>query len=115
MPDPLLLDIDSFLAHTGGDRSFAREIAEESRRVVPEYLSDLCAAVDSGNAELIRQTAHRLKGGMRTIYALPSADAAEKIERKAAEGDVASCRKLIVPVKAVLTETLEAIESFLKE
>ena len=115
MPDPLLLDINSFLTHTGGDLPFAREIAEESCRVVPEYLANLCAAIDSGDTELVRQSSHRLKGGMRTIYAIPAADAAEKIEKKAAEGDIDSCRELIVPLKVILAATLDTIESFLKK
>ena len=93
MADPFF-DVESFLVHTGNDRAFAREIAAESLRIMPEYLEQIHAALDSGNAEQIRKAAHKFKGGMRTIFAFPAGDAAEQLEKNAAAGDTGRCRSM---------------------
>ena len=115
MADGSFFDIERFLVHTGNDRSFAREIAEESIRVMPDYLNQIYAALDAGDATLIKKAAHKYKGGMRTIFAVPSGDIAEKIEQNAAAGDIPSCLALRDSLAAAGAETIKAIESFLKE
>ena len=106
-------DIDAFLIHTGNDRSFAREIAGESLKIMPEYLGQIHSALDSGDAELIRKAAHKFKGGMRTIFALPAADTAERLEKAAAAGDRLSCDSMRSELDAVTESTVGAIEKYL--
>ena len=111
--DEKFFDIDSFLVHTGNDRSFARDIANESLRIMPEYLAQIHSALESGNAEQIRKASHKFKGGMRTIFALPAGDTAEHMEKTAASGDVASCLSLRTELDAVTASTIDAIEKYL--
>lgn len=115
MADPTFFDIDGFLAHTGNDRAFAKEIAQESLRVIPDYLSQIHAALESGDPVLIRKAAHKLKGGMRTIFASSAGDAAELMEKTAAAGDAEACSSLRKSLDQACAGTVGAIETFLKE
>jgi HPt (histidine-containing phosphotransfer) domain-containing protein len=115
MTDGNFFDIERFLAHTGNDESFAREIAQESIRVMPDYLNQIYTALTAGDALLIKKAAHKYKGGMRTICAASAADIAEQIEHNAASGDIPSCLALKASLESAAAETTRAIETFLKQ
>jgi HPt (histidine-containing phosphotransfer) domain-containing protein len=114
MTDIDFFDSNGFLEHTGHDSAFAKEIIEESLRVMPEYTGDMQTAIKAGDLDEIRRTAHRLKGGMRTIYAGAAAGYAEEIESAAKKGDLILCRHLMEMLESVFTHTISSLECFLK-
>lgn len=115
MADPTFFDIDGFLSHTGNDRTFAKEIAEESLRVIPDYLGQIHSALESGDPAVIRKAAHKLKGGMRTIFAAHAGDAAELMEKTAAAGDAEACVSQRKSLDEACAGTISAIKAFLEE
>ena len=79
----------------------------------PVRLAAIKAAVDSRDADLIRTTAHALKGAAATLSAQSLFDAARMLERIGAEGRLdaaeAAWRRLSMDATSVI-DTLRQIE-----
>ena len=115
MSDAAVFDCEAFLDHTGRDYQFAKAVIEESLIVMPEYIDEVRSAVQSQNSENTRRAAHKIKGGMRTIYAHAAGDIAEEIEKAAVSHDPASYKDLMLQLERAYRETISALEKFLSE
>jgi two-component system, sensor histidine kinase and response regulator len=73
----------------GDDHEFARELSTTFLESAPRCLAAIAKALRSGDALLLAQEAHGLKGISRTIGALDLAVACEALEAAARHGDLA--------------------------
>jgi CheY-like chemotaxis protein len=83
------IDIDRALEQLGGDMSLLEELAGLFADEFTELHSRLAAAVASGNFKETATVAHRIKGSLGSLSALPAMNAATALEMagKAANAD----------------------------
>ena len=103
----LVLDRATALARVGGDVDLLREIAALFLEEYPRALGDMHKALACGDAKLLENTAHGLKGSVANFHARVAVDAAFQLEQlgRAQKLDQAA------PALAVLERTLEALQA----
>jgi signal transduction histidine kinase/DNA-binding response OmpR family regulator len=82
-----VFDEQELLNQLDGDREFAGELARSFLRNCPQYLSEIEAAIDAKDFELLRQQAHGLKGVLASLRADRARLAAQSIEDIGRIGD----------------------------
>jgi signal transduction histidine kinase/CheY-like chemotaxis protein len=82
---PAALDRDELMERLGGDAELLAEVIDLFLSDCPKRLADIKAAVDAGDAERLRTTAHALKGAAGTIAAASVFEASQTLERLGAE------------------------------
>lgn len=82
------LDWSALRENCAGDDGLITEVLELFRDEAGAMLADIGAAVKSGDAVAIRRTAHRLKGALVSLAALPATEAARALELAGANGDL---------------------------
>ena len=105
----VIFDRNALLTHVGGDQSFLRELIVESIAVLPDHLDNIDNAIEEGNAEKLRKAAHKMKGGLRAIYALNAAHLADDLETAAESGDLEKSADIRDELAIVIDETLEEL------
>jgi len=76
----------------GGDQTLFAEVSQLFIEDCPARLAAIRAAVDDGDAERIRETAHALKGAAGSLSATGLYEATASLERLAAEGQLMAYR-----------------------
>ena len=113
-PDPSsVFDVDSLLERLRGDRRQAYELAQLFLDFHVEMLTEVADAVEAEDDELIRETAHRIKGSLTYLHAPAAIRSAERLE-----GFRAGTSSETLPVlwKSLYDEVISlrlAIENFL--
>ena len=79
-------DLEAFDRQTGGDRELGLEVARMFLEDCPVHLEAIRAAVQGGDAEGLRATAHALRGAAAFVTAVFVVDAAAHLEALAREG-----------------------------
>ncbi len=79
-PTLVVLDEAAALACTGGDRRLLKEIVTLFRKDCPASLARIDAAIEGGDAETLRMTAHALKGALANVGASAAREAAADLE-----------------------------------
>ena len=80
------------LGRVDGDEALLGDLAKLFCEELPKMLSAVQEAVESKDAEEIRQAAHALKGPVATFAAQPAFDAASNLERIAGSPDLGSVK-----------------------
>jgi len=91
MPD--LPDEELLVRRLGGNRELLREIAAMFVSGAPGMLHDVVEAVEHGDAPLLHQAAHKLKGSVANFLAAGAVQAALRLERMGASGDLTGARE----------------------
>lgn len=78
------IDLLHLARQTSGDKSLELEVLHTFARQARCYMTDL----SSGNADLVAQTAHKLKGAALAIGAFDVSSAAEKVESRGEPADI---------------------------
>lgn len=102
-------DKNALLSHIGGDKSFLRELLAESITILPDHLDHIDNAIEEGNAEKLRKAAHKMRGGLRAIYALNAAHLAAELETAAESGDLEKSSDIRDELSIVMDETIEEL------
>ena len=105
----LTFDKNALLSHIGGDQSFLKELIIESIAILPDHLDNIDNAIEEGNADKLRKAAHKMKGGLRAIYALNAAHLAGELETAAESGDLEKSADIRDELAIVIDETLEEL------
>ncbi len=74
------LDLELALTRVGGDRELLQELISLFLEESPKMLSELQEATAAGDAEMVENTAHGLKGSAANFAAGPTVDAAYRLE-----------------------------------
>ena len=85
---PLPIDSDQFMRRLGGDEQLFMDVIQLFLHDCPLRLAAIKEAVDEGDPEKIRSTAHALKGAAANLSAAALFDAASVLERIGAEARV---------------------------
>ena len=84
----MILDETALLEECDNDKGFLGRMVEIYDRDAGERLPRLREAVRSGNAEVVKQEAHALKGGVGTFYAKAAYETAYALEKMGADGNL---------------------------
>jgi signal transduction histidine kinase/DNA-binding response OmpR family regulator len=82
---PSAINRDELMDRLGGDTELLAEVIDLFLADCPRRLADIKAAVDAGDGERLRTTAHALKGAAGTIAATAVFEASQTLERLGAE------------------------------
>ncbi len=85
-PQPALFNRSELMNRLGGDVNLLAEVVRIFLDDCPKRLAAIRNAVDLRDAEMIRTTAHALKGAAGTLSATAVFDAAQALERLGTEG-----------------------------
>jgi HPt (histidine-containing phosphotransfer) domain-containing protein len=102
-------DRESLLTHIGKDEDFFRELLTESLRVLPNHLDTIENAIELHDTEKLRKAAHRMKGGLSSIYAAHAAHLAHELEIAAESEDLEKSADIRDELVIVMDETIEEI------
>ena len=80
------LDFDSAITRVGGDMDLFREIAEVFLDDCPNQLARIESAIEKGDAEALRSSAHSLKGAVSNFGADAARESALQLEEIGKEG-----------------------------
>ena len=100
---PPVFDQQAFLARVMGDEALGREVIAQFLQDVPSQIAALRVAVEEGDAHLLAQQAHRLKGAAGTIGGMALYQIAAAIEQAGRAGDLARPRELLPELEGALT------------
>jgi CheY-like chemotaxis protein len=109
---PAAIDRDSAMRRMGGDEALFAEVSRLFLEDCPVRLAAIGAAVDRGDAEQIRVTAHVLKGAAGSISATQLCQAAAALERIGAEGRLPAARAAWRRLEAEAAIAMQALREF---
>jgi two-component system sensor histidine kinase/response regulator len=95
----------------GQDRALEQEVIQMYLESTRETLAMMRAALEAGDATLLRRLAHGLKGGSRTLGAAAVGELAEEIERRAENSDFASAYGALESVTAAFERVAATMEA----
>jgi HPt (histidine-containing phosphotransfer) domain-containing protein len=102
-------DIRGALGRLGGDETLLEELIVFCLQDAPGLATELQAAVDDGNAPLVRMKAHALKGLVAGCGGVRAAEAAQQVETAGQGGDLGN----IDPLLQKLGDELQAFSDAL--
>ncbi len=97
-----VFDRQAFLARVMGDEELGREVITQFLQDAPAQIAALRAAIERGDADLLAQQAHRLKGAVGTIGGMALHQIMAEIEQGARAGDLARPRELLPELEGAL-------------
>jgi two-component system, sensor histidine kinase and response regulator len=83
-----IFDAESLMAEYDSDKDLLRRAVEIYARDARERLARLHEAIAAGNAQVVKEEAHALKGSVGTFYASTAYETAYKLENMGAAGDL---------------------------
>jgi two-component system, sensor histidine kinase and response regulator len=108
-PDPV--DETKAFARVEGDADLLAEIIGLFLEGVPPLLQEIRQAAGDGESAHLMRTAHRLKGSLATLAAMPAADAALRLETIGRSGDLAHLRQALGALDEEMGRLLPALEA----
>jgi len=108
------LDLGTLLTRLEDDRELMMEILELAVTEVPAMWTELRAEATRGDAAGIKRVAHRLKGALGNIAAMPASRLAAEIERLAVAGTPASAEGPLEALGASLRRLTAEVEAALR-
>jgi signal transduction histidine kinase/CheY-like chemotaxis protein len=115
-PNPLQAPVDweALLKSIDGDEGFARELAGAFIGTGDRELAAIAAALRTGDAATMRESAHTLKGASANLRAAAASAAATQLERAAGLGESAQfpalAEKLWTEIKAAIAYLKSKVE-----
>ena len=106
-------DADEFITRNLGDIQLSHDAAAIFISCIPEYGESIRTALAAGNADALRQAAHKLKGGAGNFSLKLLSVTAQKIERAAASGDLECAAGLIEELEWRLAQAQEMLNELL--
>lgn len=110
-----VMNRESALVRLGGDTGLLRQLAEYLLEDAPKLMQDLEAALAAGEAKLVHQTAHTLKGLAANFEATAAVAAAREMEITARGGNLQGCQTLLGSLRAEIARLIDALTAMLHE
>jgi len=112
-PGDRILDREALMRRVGGDVEFLREVVAVFVDGLPKALNDITHSIDIGNATLLGEAAHKLKGAVAGLEGQSAMDAAFRLERMAIDGDLRGAPVALVNLQHALEMLTSALEQAL--
>jgi CheY-like chemotaxis protein len=109
-PHGSFVDWEVARKRTGDDPALLRELVRMTREECPAYLADLRQALQNSDAELLRYTAHKLKGVVSYFGAEAFVEEAFRLEQMAREQQLADAPGVLVLVEAYCSRLLSELQ-----
>jgi two-component system, sensor histidine kinase and response regulator len=103
------LDWNALKENCAGDEALVAEVLELFRKESASLLGDVCAAVSAMDAVAVKKTAHRLKGALVSLGAMPSVAAARELEKAGMENAVARFQPGLQVLESEMARLMSAI------
>jgi signal transduction histidine kinase/DNA-binding response OmpR family regulator/HPt (histidine-containing phosphotransfer) domain-containing protein len=107
-----IIDKDAFMERLGGDEELRDDVIRAFIDDCPRRLAAIKAAVDRRDPELIRTTAHALKGAAGNLAATGLFEAAAILERVGAESRMSAAEPAWRRLSSEAAEVLDALVKF---
>jgi HPt (histidine-containing phosphotransfer) domain-containing protein len=101
---PVILDLAVGVRRLAGDRGFYGQIMQLFLSQAEMQLQAIQQAFDTRNAELVKRTAHSLKGAAANLGALRVQETAQELEAFGAADDLENARPLFEHLKHDLAD-----------
>lgn len=98
--------IDELIANVSGCEEIAVAVIDEFLLTVDAQLGEIDAAIVGGNCRAIVETAHKFRGALAAIYALPAAEIAKAIETSAKRQALEAARSAHAGLRPHVAELL---------
>lgn len=109
------IDEDALLDLVDGDRDFLASLVETFRADCAAYLDAIRKAVDTDNAEALRQKAHGLKGAAANMQAEAVRAAAHRLEELGRAGGLNQAPEALQRLEAAVDRLMPALEALSEE
>ena len=107
-----VLDRAALLDRIGGDWNLLREIAGIFVAEAPRMVSDIGKAVAARDSEALFRSAHKLKGSVGNFAAGETFEAALKLERMGAAGDLGGAAEAFADLKKKVGRLSRVLSAF---
>ena len=111
----VIFDQDAALHSTGGSMEVLRDIAELFLQEYPVWLEQLQQSIATSNADVLRRTAHSVKGSSSYFGTEAIQHLAQKLETMGREQSMADAEEVFAELKRLLELLAPALENFLAE
>jgi signal transduction histidine kinase/DNA-binding response OmpR family regulator/HPt (histidine-containing phosphotransfer) domain-containing protein len=111
VPAQYSVDWDALLDSIDGDAGFARDLTGAFIEVADRELARITAALNAGDAAVLRESAHTLKGASANLRASAITSAAALLESAAALGDGPKYPQLVQTLTMEVTRTISYLRS----
>jgi PAS domain S-box-containing protein len=102
------------LKEMGFDHQAVTGLVRTFVETVPGRMETLARAVGEGDAVVVAQTAHKIKGSLMVFSVGPAIEAAARLERLAQQGEVDALPAALAGLEAAVGPLLEPMEKFLQ-
>ena len=109
--DDPVMDRGELLGRVEGDQQLLIDLVAAFRQTAPDYLSTIDRALECRELDLVRRTAHTIKGSVGALSARAAFDAAEHLETVGRAGDLDGARE----ARHTLGRELERLQSALTQ
>jgi PAS domain S-box-containing protein len=111
--DPV--DWETLLESVDGDEAFARDLVEAFIEIGKQELVAIARALGTGEAAVVRDSAHTLKGASVNLHASSATSAAAQLEMAAASGEDAQISALADKLATEVSRTIEYLTSMVSK
>ena len=109
---PALFDPDGIWEMAGEDAEFLERMLVLFERDAPDLIEEIGIAVDEGDAQGLRTSAHTLKGMLTTICAGALIESADTLETFGAESRPAEAAEVLEELERQMTELWQELSSY---
>jgi CheY-like chemotaxis protein/HPt (histidine-containing phosphotransfer) domain-containing protein len=113
-PEESAVDWSRTLIDPDADRELLRAMVEAFLEEGPRLVAQLRQAIDDGNADQLRLTAHTLKGSLRYFRGGPVIDVIEELEHKGRDRQWTGVDALAETIKAEVARTTAAMRAYVR-
>jgi HPt (histidine-containing phosphotransfer) domain-containing protein len=94
----------------GGDVEFMVELMNTFLEDAPRMLTDMDQALQSGDATVLRRSAHSLKSNSAEFGAMDLSELCRELEALSKDGSIAGAEELVGRIKAEFSDVKAALE-----
>ncbi|MGH7170349.1 MAG: Hpt domain-containing protein, partial [Gemmataceae bacterium] len=113
MEERKILDEEELMQEYDNDIDVLRRMAEIFERDCKGRLAKLREAIPAGNAKVVKEEAHALKGGVGAFYASAVYDTAFKLETMGAEGNLSEAERTFTALERQLQALRQKLDELL--
>ncbi len=103
------LDWNALRENCAGDESLVTEVLELFRKESDGLLSDVRTAVQTKDALAVKRSAHRLKGALVSLGAMPSVEASRLLEKAGGDNDTGKFEPVFATLESEMARLMTAI------
>lgn len=106
-----VIDWAALKENCAGDETLVKEIVELFQREGPVLLADVQKAVGSREGVAIKRSAHRLKGALVSLAAMPATSLAKELEQAGHDNDLVRVPTLQQRLEIEMARLLDVLQT----